>query len=224
MKKINVPKGTRFGRWTILEEASPIYISGKPRRRYKCQCDCGNIGIVRLECLRNGHSTSCGCLHKQRVSDTFKTHGMSDNGNFTPLYDTWRNMKKRCNNPNTTEYNRYGGRGIKICKEWATDFQRFYDWAISNGYKEGLTIDRINNDGNYEPDNCRFVTMKVQGNNNSHNHYIEYNGTEYTLSTLSDALHIPYNIVRYRISHCGYNVEQLINYYNNDSNKNRKAG
>lgn len=214
MKKLEIATGTKFGKWTVVEEVSPIYISNKPRRMFKCQCECGNIKEVQLYCLRNGHSTSCGCEQRKRASEANLKHGLTDKH---PLYCTWKNMKKRCNSPYSSEYSNYGGRGIKICKEWLDSFNCFYEWAINNGWNKSLTIDRIDVNGNYCPENCRWVDIKTQMNNTTKNHYIEYNGNTFTLSTLAEHLNIPYNIVRYRISKCNWNVEQLINYY--DRNK-----
>lgn len=209
-KKLEIKQGDKFGKWTIIEEIAPKIISNKPRRMFRCQCECGNIGEVQLSCLRNGHSTSCGCEQKKRASAANTKHGLEKH----PLYCTWKNMKKRCNNPNATEYKNYGGRGISVCEEWSKDFQNFYDWAINNGWTKELTIDRIDTNGNYCPENCRWADVKTQMNNMTKNHYIEYNGDTYTLSTLSEHLNIPYNIVRYRLSNCKWTTEQLINYYN----------
>ncbi len=111
-------------------------------------------------------------------------------------------MKKRCSYPNASEYENYGGRGISVCEEWSNNFQSFYDWAINNGWSKELIIDRIDTNGNYCPENCRWANVETQMNNMTKNHYIEYNGDIYTLSTLSKHLNIPYNIVRYRLSRC----------------------
>ena len=209
-KKLEIKQGNKFGKWTIIEEIAPKIISNKPRRMFRCQCECGNIGEVQLSCLRNGHSTSCGCEQKKRASAANTKHGLEKH----PLYGTWKNMKKRCNSPQAFEYENYGGRGISICEGWSNNFQRFYDWAINNGWSKELTIDRIDANGNYCPENCRWANIEMQMNNKTNNHYIEYNGDIYTLSTLSKHLNIPYNIVRYRLAKCKWTAEQLINYYN----------
>lgn len=209
-KKLEIKQGDKFGKWTIIEEIAPKIISNKPRRMFRCQCECGNIGEVQLSCLRNGHSTSCGCEQKKKASIANTKHGLEKH----PLYNTWKNMKKRCNYPNAPEYENYGGRGISVCEEWSNSFQNFYDWAINNGWSRELTIDRIDTNGNYCPENCRWANVETQMNNTTKNHYIEYNRNTYTLSTLSKHLNIPYNIVRYRLSRCKWTVEQLIHYYN----------
>ena len=209
-KKLKIKQGDKFGKWTIIEEIAPKIISNKPRRMFRCQCECGNIGEVQLSCLRNRHSTSCGCEQKKKASSANTKHGLEKH----PLYCTWKNMKKRCNNPNASEYENYGGRGISVCEEWSNSFQNFYNWAINNGWSKELTIDRIDVNKNYCPENCRWANIKIQMNNTTKNHYIKYNGDTYTLSTLSEHLNIPYNIVRYRLSNCKWTIEQLINYYN----------
>ena len=210
-KKLEIKQGDKFGKWTIIEEIAPKISSNKPRRMFRCQCECGNVGEVQLSCLRNGHSTSCGCEQKKKASISNYKHGLSDKH---PLYCVWKNMKKRCNNPNASEYENYGRRGISVCKEWSENFKNFYDWAINNNWSKELTIDRIDVNGNYCPENCRWANIKTQMNNMTKNHYVEYNGNTYTLSTLSEYLNIPYNIVRYRLSNRKWTVKQLINYYN----------
>lgn len=211
MKKLEIKQGDKFGKWTIIEEMSPKIISGKPRRMFRCQCECGNIGEVQLACLRNKHSISCGCEQKKRVAKAQFKHGFADKH---PLYSTWKNMKKRCNNPNATEYENYGGRGICVCKDWSNNFKSFYNWAINNGWSKKLIIDRIDNNGNYCPENCRWTNVKTQVNNKTNNHYIKYNENIYTLSTLAKYLNIPYNVIRYRVSRCKWDINQLINYWN----------
>lgn len=210
VKKLEINQGDKFGKWTIVEEIASKVIGHIPRRMFRCKCECGNISEVPLSCLINGHSTSCGCEQKKKASIANTKHGLGKHS----LYNTWKGMKRRCNNPNAFEYNNYGGRGICICEDWSNNFQNFYDWAINNGWSKELTIDRIDTNGNYCPVNCRWATIEVQMNNMTKNHYIKYNEKTYTLSTLAKYLDIPYNIVRYRLSRCRWNVEQLINYWN----------
>lgn len=210
MKKLEIKSGDKFGKLTIIKEVSPLRISNKPRRMFKCRCECGNEKDIQLAVLMNGHSTSCGCEQKRKASSSNLKHGLTNH----PLYNVWKNIKKRCNYPNASEYQNYGGRGISICEEWSNNFDNFYKWSISNGWSIGLSIDRIDTNGNYCPENCRWSTIKVQMNNMTKNFYIEYKGKTYTLTTLAEYLNIPYNIVRYRISKCKWEVEQLISYYN----------
>ena len=128
---------------------------------WECICDCGNTTEARSYELTSGKRYSCGCYTKLRVSQTHKTHGLSRNR----IYKIWTSMKHRCYDENDIGFFRYGGAGISICDEWKDNVVSFYEWAMTNGYKEGLAIDRINNKGNYEPSNCRWVTMAVQNQN-----------------------------------------------------------
>ena len=133
------------------------------------------------------------------------THGMRR----TKLYRVWCSMKERCNNTNNKSYKHYGLRGIKVCEEWAGDFKCFYDWAIANGYQEGLTIDRINVDGNYEPSNCRWVDVKTQNRNYGRNHFVDYNGRKYCVVELAEMYGIPYRRLLYRIKN-GMDIEKAL--------------
>lgn len=150
--------GQRFGRLTVVRK------SGKDNFRnstWECICDCGNSSIVSSVNLRNGNTKSCGCYGRERKRNANKTHGMTG----SRLHRIWKAMRTRCYNRNFFGFKYYGGRGISICDEWKNDFQAFYDWAMKNGYSDNLTIDRINTNGNYEPSNCRWVTMAEQNKN-----------------------------------------------------------
>ena len=143
----------KFTRLTVIEFS---HMKGK-HSYWRCKCDCGNYKVVRSDCLKSKLVQSCGCLNMEPKVIKHGHHGKK-------LYHVWGSMKHRCNNPKNKHFHRYGGRGIKVCKAW-DEFQPFYDWAMSHGYKEGLTIDRINNDGNYEPSNCRWITTAEQQKN-----------------------------------------------------------
>lgn len=169
--------GQRFGRLLVIELA-PGY---KKSTHWICKCDCGKIVVVWGQSLRKGNTTSCGCYHREIAGGNFKTHGLS----HTKLYHIWEGMKRRCNNESDVGYHKYGARGIRICNEWQNDFKVFYDWAIQNGYEDGLTIDRINNEEGYCPENCRWVTLLEQANNTRSNHRIVCRGEEHTLAEWS---------------------------------------
>ena len=161
--------GKKFGRLTV--ESGPIH---KSRRYWLCKCDCGNekLILVRQDLLYGGLIKSCGCYHRETTSKISKTHGMSG----TRIYRIWRGMRNRCENQNIPQYRDWGGREIIVCEEWKTDFNKFYEWVMSNGYSENLSIDRIDNDGDYCPENCRWTTSKEQALNRKSNSFITHNG------------------------------------------------
>jgi len=153
--------GKRFGRLTITSDAP----HEKGHRSFICKCDCGRSKKVRFGHLKSGDTKSCGCLQKELMSKRTMTHGLSlKNGKETRLHRIWENMKARCLTETHQSYKNYGDRGIMVCDEWL-DYKVFYDWAMSNGYKNNLTIDRVDNDGDYTPDNCKWVKKGHQGRN-----------------------------------------------------------
>lgn len=172
--------GKRFGRLIVIRE------NGKAKNgslMYLCECDCGNFITVRGISLRNGDCKSCGCLRKEISSKGNSTHGHSNER----LFNVWRCMIRRCYDVNHSSYHRYGGRGIKICDNWLNNYESFKNFMLDNGYPEDAgsyeySIDRLNNDGNYEPSNCRVVTAKIQSLNKSNNHRVSFKGEEMTIT------------------------------------------
>jgi len=197
--------GEKYGRLTVimLDETK------KTRKKFWiCQCDCGNLKAIRSDSLQSGGIKSCGCLKKEQDRiNLVKNHSHKESN--TRLYTELRGIKARCLNPNNDSYKRYGGRGIIICGEWLDSYESFRDWALNNGYNDILTIDRINNDGNYEPNNCRWVDNKTQCNNRSTNIIVKYQNEEITLKQLSEKTNIDYSVLNTRY-HRGDRGECLI--------------
>lgn len=200
--------GKKFGRLTVLNRAENGRTANKPVVRWKCICECGNRLITEGNSLRRGRTKSCGCLNQVSRLKNLKrvTHG----GSQTRLYHIWAHMKQRCSNPNVERYPLYGGRGIKVCESWNKSFSAFRDWALSNGYSDSLTLDRINVDGDYEPKNCRWATMKQQQNNKQFNRNIEFNGETKTLSEWADHIGINVNTLNSRIDLYCWSVEKAL--------------
>lgn len=149
--------GQRFGRLVVIERAQ----NASSGAAWLCQCTCGAHAIVSSNMLRTGRTKSCGCLAREATKLRSTTHG----GSYTRLYHIWSGMRQRCHNSKSPAFNNYGGRGITVCPEWLHDFEIFQKWALSHGYRDDLTIDRINNDKGYSPDNCRWATYSTQRKN-----------------------------------------------------------
>ena len=207
--------GNKYGRLTAKERVEDYILpSGRKCIMYKCVCECGNEVIVRATHLKDGNTKSCGCLSSEVHRDLCKvlgeetyTHRMIN----TRIYRIWGNLVNRCVNINNPAYKNYGGRGISVCDEWKYSFEKFYDWAISSGYNDTLTIDRINNDDGYYPENCRWVSRIQQGNNKRNNRIIEYNGLKLTLAECARQYNIPYKTLHRRINGLHWDISRALN-------------
>lgn len=191
--------GKKQNMLTVLSVERP---KGKGRTKLKCVCDCGNITYVLPYQFKNGEIKSCGCLrNKDKI-----THGLSKN----PLYSEWYSMIRRCYNPKADNYERYGGRGITVCEEWLHSPAMFFAWVESIGGKpEGFTLDRIDNNGPYAPDNCRFADNRTQSRNKRSNTMISANGKTQCVSDWSKESGIPVNTIQGRLAR-GWNIEQAV--------------
>lgn len=197
----------RFGRLTVVKRVENSASGGI---QWLCTCDCGNKAIVMSGNLLNGHTQSCGCLQKERTSEvhTVHSHYYGKDGKRSSLYRVWEAMKRRCLNPNDYFYDYYGGRGISVCSQWM-EYEAFYDWALRNGYKKGLTIDRIDVNGNYEPSNCRWSTAKEQGRNKRNNIFLTYDGRTLLLVEWAELLDIDPKLLRNRLRR-GWTIERTL--------------
>jgi len=186
-KRLNIKNGDKFGRLTIVCEVD----RRKKQRRFMCICDCGVKKEISLVLLRNGQTKSCGCFKREHLIKTNTRHGKSPRGKKNKLYAIWVSMKQRCFNPKCSAYKFYGNRGIKINPSWL-DFEKFELWAVTNGYKEGLSIERSNVNGNYEPINCTWIPRSDQSNNTRRSTFYEFNGKKQTLKDWSTELEMNY--------------------------------
>lgn len=186
--------GKKFNRLTVIRYSCT---TTNRRTMWVCRCDCGKELIVYSGHLKNGHTKSCGCFNKERIGELNKKTGMTR----TKLYYTYRNILNRCYRENVSSHKYYGDRNILVCPEWLdkeNGFENFMKWALSNGYQEGLSIDRIDNYKGYSPDNCRWVDNYVQANNKRHNYYLKINGEIDTIGNLSRKYNVSYwNLLHY---------------------------
>ena len=194
-KRIDIT-GKRFS-YLVVQEY--VGVDKRSNPLWLCKCDCGNTKIVRGSKLKEGEIKSCGCMHHKHG------HGLTN----TRLYPIWRTMKARCIDSNSQKYPSYGARGITVCDEWLKSFDSFYKWAMSNGYADHLTLDRIDNDGNYCPENCRWATPKEQSNNTRSNHFVEFNGEKHTISEWSSITGISKSALYHRFSR-GWSVDMAL--------------
>lgn len=186
-KPVKDMSGMKFGRLTVLYKDEKQ--TKNHETRWICKCECGNIKSISRGQLLAGETNSCGCLRKEVLSKKYPRKGR--------LYQCWLDMKQRCYNSKNKYYSDYGGRGITVCQEWLDDYCTFYEWAMSHGYADDLTIDRIDDNGNYCPENCRWATPKEQTNNRRVTKYVEINGIRKPRSEWAKILGISYRKMRY---------------------------
>lgn len=177
MSNVKDLTGMKFGRLTVVSRDESTVGSGKIK--WNCVCDCGNTLSVLTHSLVSGNTKSCGCLQREIAGNLHRTHGETQK---TRLYNIWSNMKERCYGINCKDYPDYGGRGIKLCDEWRCNYLSFKSWALKNGYDDSLSIDRIDVNGDYSPENCRWATVHMQANNKRNSRIIECCGQSHTLS------------------------------------------
>lgn len=195
--------GQKFGKLTVLnfDHKKQVFTKNNIKNGYKyfylCLCECGNKIIVPRHHLLFKHTKSCGCITN--------IHNLSN----SRIFKIYNGIKQRCYNSNAHKYKVYGSRGIKVCDEWLNDFKAFYEWSINNGYSDKLSIDRINVNGNYEPNNCRWVDMKTQQRNRTNNHLLTYNGNTYTINEWAEILHIKRETLKNRLF-LGWSIEKTL--------------
>lgn len=192
--------GKRFGRLTVLG------VDGKDKHNnylWKCRCDCGEITHATRTCLKNGHKRSCGCLMREECGNRCRKHGLYKDR----VYHIYYGIKQRCENPKSSSYKHYGGRGI--CVEWS-DWQSFREWALSNGYQDGLTLDRIDVNGNYEPSNCRWITQAEQMRNTRKTRYLTYQGETKPLIEWCELLGVRFGTAATRLTRGWTDPEEIL--------------
>jgi len=190
MKRLGVKPGDQYDRVSIIREVEQV----REKRRFLCRCDCGAVKVIKLNSLRTGKTKSCGCLLVERRLK----HGFFG----TKQYTVWHDMKQRCLNPNEKWFKNYGARGITICKEWL-DPKVFCEWALMNGYQDNLTIERIDNNGNYCPENCKWIPGEEQHKNTRRNRKITFNGKTQILTDWARELKISCSALSERLKKWG---------------------
>lgn len=197
MKYIDMT-GKKYGKLTVL-----YYVFTKNRKAFfNCKCECGNICTISGTNLRTGKTKSCGCLQKLKANEIIKNVNTSGKRGvyikhgfrYKKIYKHWCKMKSRCYNKNSDNFKYYGGRGITVCEEWKNSFTKFKEWAMQNGYKDNLTLDRIDVNGNYEPSNCRWVNFTYQIRNRRNTIKIIYNNEVKPLSEWCEKYNINYKL------------------------------
>lgn len=197
--------GYRFGRLTVLHHK----ITPGPKTFWVCRCDCGKEVMVGSGELKSGNTKSCGCLRRETSSKFLKNKSKKHGMFGTRIYHIWDGMKARCYNKSHVAYKNYGGRGVTVCDEWRNSFESFYGWAMSHGYQNDLTIDRIDNDGNYCPENCRWATALEQATNKRNVILLKIRGETKPISEWSRETGLSKECIKYRIK-SGWPEEKIL--------------
>lgn len=224
MKKLNIDDylGKTFGRLTILREGSSVKYGKTAMRKVVCKCTCGTEKEIDLNSIKRGKSTSCGCFNKENSKKLHTKHGfaMLSTGVRHPDYCIWMKMKSRCLNPNDKSYSNYGARGIQVCDRWKDSFENFIKdlgWRPNNKY----SLERIDYDGNYCPENCKWIFKSEQTRNTRRVKLIHYNGNSYCLSELCKLLNLPYSTMRHRVYDLNLPFSEAMKYPQHYKFKNR---
>ncbi len=185
--------GKKFNRWTVLKRVENDKYNNP---QYLCKCECGTVKIIRGYALKKGASKSCGCLIRETSKINHTLHGLTN----TRIFNIWHGLKNRCFLKTNKDFKNYGARGIKVCDEWKNNFMFFYSWAMANGYKDNLTIDRIDVNGDYCPKNCRWVDRKTQANNRRSTKKITYKNNTYSITQWARVFRIKKSSLFYRLN------------------------
>ena len=203
MWKINIKEGDVFHYLTVIKR---VENANNGHSRWLCKCRCGKETVVMSSHLKSGKIKSCGCWWQEKKHEYKKTHGFAHKER---LYNIWRGMKNRCYTKSHARFPEYGARGITVCDEWKNDYLTFRDWAIHNGYTDKLTIDRINVNGNYEPTNCRWVSMYEQTRNQRTNKFLTYKGKTQIMKDWAKEMNLSYSVLGWRIRN-GWSVAKAL--------------
>lgn len=196
--------GKRYGHVTVIGRAKNPY-SGNHHAAWLCRCDCGKEFVALGDNLRANRYVSCGCERSERAKKQFSTHGMSN----TRLYKIWLCMRSRCYYEKNNDFKWYGARGIKVCDEWMRSFESFSRWALSHGYDDTLSIDRIDCNQGYSPENCRWATAAMQANNTRDNHMLTFQGKTQSMALWAKETGLKYGTIKSRLQY-GWNVEKAL--------------
>lgn len=218
-QKIQSMIGRVFGRLTVIEQAEDHIVpsNGERKRKYKCLCECGNYTTVFEGSLLRGITKSCGCLGRELTAERARnsaTHGATRNKTYERLYRVWHGIIERCEDPKNSHYSMYGARGIKMCDEWRNNYAIFREWALANGYDKDApygkcTIDRIDIDGDYCPENCRWTDLNTQARNKSNNLKLTLNGVTKTAMEWAEIVNLSYSAIKSR-KYKGYTDEEAL--------------